>query len=109
VERSWRDVERVQGLGNYDLQNLLDRGYTREQIARLRDTQTPNLTGNFRANELARRLAEMGISPAERSRRQFLEEAVAEGQDIVTDRYGRPMTFEEGMREGVPVRPSGLG
>lgn len=94
-------------LGRYDVQNLLDRGYTSEQIAQLNDVMTNGVTGNVRANILADRLSQMGIMPQNQSRRQYLEQAAREGQMIYTDSYGRPITADE-ARNIPDARPSSL-
>lgn len=104
--RTRAELTHGRGLGSYDIQNLLDRGFTPEQIAHLTDTRTPGVTSNPRANILAQRLQQMGIVPSEMSRRQYLEQALMDGEELVVDTYHRPMTFAEGMREGIPVRPS---
>lgn len=85
------------GLGRYDVQNLLDRGFTPEQLELISqvDVNTPGLTYNPRANVLARRLAEAGIQPEAQSRMQYLRSLQDQGQILVQNQYGRPMSFSE--------------
>jgi len=73
-------IFRSSGLGQYDVQSLLDRGFSPEQIMRLSDVQTPGMTSNIRANELSQRLVNMGEIPTQQSRRQFLENAINNGE-----------------------------
>lgn len=96
-------------LGRYDIQNLLDRGFTREQIAQLQDVVTGgNVRSNERANILAQRLRDAGINPSQPSRRDILENAFNSGDQIVTDPHGRPMTVSEARTAGVSYRPTTL-
>lgn len=85
------------GLGRYDVQNLLDRGFTPEQLELISqvDVNTPGLTYNPRANVLARRLAEAGIQPEAQSRMQYLRSLQDQGQILVQNQYGRPMSYSE--------------
>lgn len=87
------------GLGRWDIQALLDRGYTPEQLRWFNDdfstTVTRNVTGNRRANMLAERLANAGIAPEQMSRREFLENAMQNGYEIGLDEHYYPRLISE--------------
>ena len=82
------------GLGRYDIQNLLDRGFSPEQMLRLSNTVTPGNTSNRRANILAQRLSGMGESPSLPTRQAYLHGYVDNGGTLLQHR-GRPYTIEE--------------
>lgn len=100
------------GLGRWDIQALLDRGYTPEQLRWFNDdfgaTVTRNITGNRRANVLAERLANAGIAPEQMSRREFLENAMRNGYEIGLDEYYYPRLLSEiGEGQSVSQIPDG--
>jgi hypothetical protein len=98
-----------QGLGPYDIQNLLDRGFSPQQIEQLQDVTTTGLSTNHRANELAQRLINQGITPTLQSRLNYLQDAYNNGIQIVSDSYGRPITQIEAIRRGIRgTRPASM-
>lgn len=82
------------GLGRYDIQNLLDRGLTTEDMLRLTDTHTPGSTGNYRAQILEQRLRDMGVTPSLPTRLDYLQSFVDNGGVLMQYR-NRPYSFEE--------------
>lgn len=94
------------GLGRYDIQGLLDRGFTPEQLLHIRNSSTPGVRSNERANILAQQLLDSGINPERISRRSMLNDAANSGTQIVTDDYGYPMTIHEAQSRGIQYRPS---
>lgn len=94
-------------MGRYDIQGLLDRGFTPEQLLHIRNSSTPGgVRTNERANILAQQLIDSGINPERISRRSMLNDAVNSGIQIVTDNYGYPMTIHEAQSRGIQYRPS---
>ena len=82
------------GLGRYDIQGLLDRGFSPEEILRLTDTRTPGLTSNRRAQALGQRLLNMGITPTRPTRLEYLQSVVDNGGTLLEYR-NRPYSMEE--------------
>lgn len=83
------------GLGRYDVQNLLDRGFSTEQIYRLgSQTVTPGQRSNRRANTLAQRLLDMGESPVLPTRLDYLQSVIDNGGELLEYR-NMPYTIEE--------------
>lgn len=87
------DQLRSRGLGRYDIQNLLDRGFSPEQMMMLSDTRT-SVTSNRRANVLAQRLADMGEVPSLPTRQAYLHSIVDEGNSLL-EYNRRPYSLEE--------------
>lgn len=82
------------GLGRYDIQNLLDRGFSTEQMLQLADTHTPGLTSNRRAQVLEQRLRDMEIDPILPTRLDYLQSYVDNGGQLLSYR-NRPVTIDE--------------
>lgn len=83
------------GLRRYDIQNLLDRGFSPEQMLRLASqTGTPGYTSNRRANILAQRLSDLGESPVLPTRLDYLRSAVNNGSPLLEYNHV-PYTWDE--------------
>ena len=98
VPRQWNGLQYNQdirsllsetGLGRYDIQNLLDRGYTPEQLLYFtrQNSTTPGITSARRASVLHRRLLDAGVNPESLSRLEFLRAASDQGRTIVRDQF----------------------
>ena len=82
------------GLGRYDIQGLLDRGFSVEDMLRLSDTNTPGYTSNRRAQILGQRLMDSGISPTQPTRLAYLQSIIDNGGTLLEHR-GVPHTLDE--------------
>lgn len=85
------------GLGRFDIQNLLDRGFSYEDMLRLTDTVTPGVTSNRRAQVLEQRLRDIGITPTLPTRLNYLQSVIDNGGTLLEHR-GVPRTFDEWSR-----------
>ena len=85
------------GLRRYDVQNLLDRGFSYEDMLRLTDTFTPGVTSNRRAQVLEQRLRDSGITPTLPTRLDYLQSVIDNGETLLEHR-GVPYTFDEWNR-----------